>query len=97
MVIVGTLQMSAELLGIELVDHVVYVDDDPETAVADRGDVDIIGLPKEGRAIIEEDFRKVHDAWCENRLAEGVIRGVEPGGGCDPRTITEGLPLCVRL
>jgi len=52
--------MASEIYGIEAgVDHIVYIDDDPEEELVGRGDVDIVELPKEGRALRKDDFAQV--------------------------------------
>jgi len=52
-------EASSELFGLAVVDHAVYVDDDPEGGLHNRPEVDVLGLPKEGRSLEHGDFAQV--------------------------------------
>lgn len=49
-------EVSNELYQMDYIDHVVYVDDDPEAGLWGRADVDVIELPKEGRSLQAADM-----------------------------------------
>ena len=56
-------EMASELYGVGGmgIDHIVYIDDDPEEELEGRGEVDIVGLPKEGRSLTKNDFAQVEE------------------------------------